>query len=228
MPLVLLLVLGLAFVGLARLAEAIVAGRVASQIQSSQNLRSAPTVRIAGFPFLTQALSGHYTRVDIATTGPVTQDGLTVQRVTARLDGVTAPAPEAIHGTLRELPTTSSYSTVTMTCAQLDTVLRHYGGLVGSTLRIVGVRRGHARIQGPLGLGVGVTATVRAGRIVVEPDRAGLAALPAPLASQLVNALATPIALPRLPFDLRFTSVTLEKSQVELVAVAHHTTFPLG
>jgi hypothetical protein len=70
---------------------------VATQMRRQLALRSDPSVRINGFPFLTQALAGHYSAVDVQATG-VSADPLHDLDVEATLHDVDAPLAEVTSG----------------------------------------------------------------------------------------------------------------------------------
>jgi hypothetical protein len=75
---------------------------VATQMRQQLELRSDPSVRINGFPFLTQALAGHYSAIDLRATG-VSVDPLHDLDVEATLHDVTAPLAEVTSGDLHSV-----------------------------------------------------------------------------------------------------------------------------
>jgi hypothetical protein len=75
---------------------------VAKQLRQQLRLASDPSVRINGFPFLTQALAGHYTAIDVRASG-VSADSLHDLDVEATLHGVDAPLPEVVSGKLHSV-----------------------------------------------------------------------------------------------------------------------------
>ncbi|MGH4006937.1 MAG: LmeA family phospholipid-binding protein [Pseudonocardiaceae bacterium] len=98
---VVLVVLGLAVAadfGAAAVAEYTLARKLKEQL----TLPSDPSVRINGVPFLTQALAGRYTAIDIRATGlPV--EPLRDVAVETTLHDVDAPLPEVISGSLQSV-----------------------------------------------------------------------------------------------------------------------------
>jgi hypothetical protein len=75
---------------------------VAQQMRQQLHLASEPSVRINGFPFLTQAVAGHYTSIDIQASG-VSADPLHDLDVEATLHDVEAPLAEVISGDLHSV-----------------------------------------------------------------------------------------------------------------------------
>lgn len=75
---------------------------VATQLRQQLALPSDPSVRINGFPFLTQALAGHYSAIDITATG-VSVDPLHDLDVQATLHDVDAPLAEVTSGDLHSV-----------------------------------------------------------------------------------------------------------------------------
>lgn len=75
---------------------------VAQQIRQQLALPSEPSVRIHGFPFLTQAVAGHYTAIDVqASAVPV--DPLRDLNIEATLHDVDAPLAEVRAGDVRSV-----------------------------------------------------------------------------------------------------------------------------
>lgn len=71
---------------------------VGQGVQREQGLAAPADVSIAGFPFLTQLLSGRYRQIDLAADGVQAGSGLTVDRVTVRLTDVSAGASDLLAG----------------------------------------------------------------------------------------------------------------------------------
>jgi hypothetical protein len=75
---------------------------VGKQMRQQLSLASDPSVRINGFPFLTQAVAGHYTSIDVQASG-VSADPLHDLDVEATLHDVNAPLVEVISGDLHSV-----------------------------------------------------------------------------------------------------------------------------
>ncbi|MGH3672435.1 MAG: LmeA family phospholipid-binding protein [Pseudonocardiaceae bacterium] len=75
---------------------------ISQQIRQQFRLASDPSVRIEGFPFLTQAVGGHYTAIDIEATG-LPADSLHDLDVQATLHDVDAPLSEVSAGDLHSV-----------------------------------------------------------------------------------------------------------------------------
>lgn len=221
-----LIVLGVLF-GLDRVAETVTARKMAERVQSTQHLTARPDVSIAGFPFLLQVLKGRYDDVTITANAPIDANGVSVDRATAHLHGVKVGLSDAIHGTVSDLPVQSGTGTALITYPQLDTIVHRYGGDVGKQITVSGVSPGHARLQGPFGLSLTVTAAVTNGALVVTPDQTELNALPGLLKPLVTDALARPIPLPAFPFNVHLESVKLDTTGVQLIASSTNSVFPV-
>ncbi len=76
--------------------------RVATQLRQQFTLSSDPSVRINGFPFLTQALAGRYSAIDVRASG-LSVDQLHDLDVEATLHNVDAPLSEVTSGHLQSV-----------------------------------------------------------------------------------------------------------------------------
>ena len=83
-------------------AAAVAEYKVAQQLRARLGLPTDPSVRINGVPFLTQALAGRYSAIDIRATG-LPADPLRDVAVEATLYDVDAPLSEVISGTLQSV-----------------------------------------------------------------------------------------------------------------------------
>jgi LmeA-like phospholipid-binding len=78
---------------------------VATQLRQQLTLPSDPSVRINGFPFLTQALAGRYSAIDVRASG-LSVDQLHDLDVEATLHNVDAPLSEVTSGNLQSVRAT--------------------------------------------------------------------------------------------------------------------------
>lgn len=83
-------------------AAAVAEHTVAKQVRQQLGLASDPSVRINGFPFLTQALAGQYPAIDVRASG-LSVDQLHDLDVEATLHDVDAPLSEVISGNLQSV-----------------------------------------------------------------------------------------------------------------------------
>jgi len=222
--LVVLVVLGAILVGADRIAEFAAARAVAHQLRSSEHLARDPQVHFAGFPFLTQALRGRFSEVDLTATDVQTA-AVPVARVSVRLLGVHASVARALAGRLRSVPVDSVSGTGLLRYADLASVLSRTlagvvsGGVTGGVTGGVRLRDagGRLAISGRASIGgstvpveVDCTVAVVGSSIRVVPQ---LAVLPV-LGSQTLPAsvqqqLAVTIPADRLPFGVRVRSVAV-------------------
>lgn len=75
---------------------------IAKQLRQQLTLANDPSVRINGFPFLTQAVAGHYPTIDLRA-GGIAADPLHDLDVEATLHDVEAPLSEVTSGDLRSV-----------------------------------------------------------------------------------------------------------------------------
>lgn len=219
--LALVVVVLVALIGLDRLA-AFGAGRaLAARIRVSQHLQSRPEVSIAGFPFLTQVLSGEYRDVTISTAGPELLQGVQVVRATVRLRGVKIAG--VFRWTVRDVPVSSGTATALISYRQLSQLLGQQLGVAGGSFSIRGAGPGHAQLAGPFGLALRFSAAVTGGALTVRLDPRSLQALPGTVRDVIASTLAAPIALPVLPYNATLAAGNLTPDGLVLTAVVPHT-----
>lgn len=214
-----LIVVVLVLVGLVvlvdRVAVAAAQREIARQVAAQAALSSPPTVKIHGFPFLTQAVSGHYDEIDIAM-GQVSRDGVTVDDVTADLRDIQAPLAELLGPGAKTIDAGSATATAVVPFATISRrvpsglVVRDRGGdllLTGYTT-VAGFR---VPVQALVTLDVtraGIVATPR------QIQAAG-ADLPVSVARQR---LAFVVPVHQLPMGLRITRVHVVPDGLQVTA----------
>lgn len=217
----------LALVVVDRGAALLAARSLARNVQSAQGLAQRPHLTIRGFPFLTQVVAGRYRRVDVSTAGPVSRQGVEVTQAQASLRGVRVSAFDALRGTVRQVPVASGTGSALLNYSELTAVLARYAGPVGAAVTVTGTSDGRARLNGPFGLSLRLTASITDSRVVVVPDASDLQTLPAPVRSAVTTALATPVQIPPLPFNVRLTSGRLGPDGMVPDATARDSLFPV-
>lgn len=87
---VILIVLIAMLAALDRVLAAAVADQISDRVATANDLRARPSVRVLGFPFLTQLASGDYRQVSITLGSSVTAGGVELSELDARFTGVHA------------------------------------------------------------------------------------------------------------------------------------------
>ena len=212
---VLLVILALAVVA-DRVAVGVAEDRVATELASAGALQGTPTVDIAGFPFLTQAVAGRYDDVRISLTAEqLGQPEGT--RADIALHGVRLPLSAAVSGSVQQVPVDRIDGTATLSYELLsaelgaDTTLEREGdGLrITRTVELLGR-------QLPL-TAVG-TVALDGGTLVIDVDRAAGAGveLPGLLVAQASDLLDLRYDIPALPFGLQLTGVSPDADGVDV------------
>lgn len=218
----LVVLLGLAVVA-DRVAVTVADKKVAQQIQQQGKLAGAPDVSITGFPFLTQAVAGRYSDVQISlTAADLDQPPGTSAQVS--LHGVRVPLSDVMSGSVQRIPVDRVDGTATLSyellAAQLggDTTLRKEGdGLrITKTVRV-----------GGLTVPLTATGTVKLEGNVLAIDvqqASGVGvSIPSYLVRQVSGLLGLRYKIPALPFGLQLTSVTPENDGVVVQVAASNT-----
>jgi hypothetical protein len=216
--LVALVVLALLVAALDRVALHLAETAVAQEARTSAGLQTTPTVRVHGFPFLTQALRGRYDRIDVHATD-VQHEGVRVSRLDATLLGARVPLADALHRDVTSLPVAGLTASAWVTYADLATRSR----LAGVTIEPVGDR---VRVTGRVSvLGETVRATavsrvsLRGSRIAVTATSVQVLDRQVPGAvSALAGALDLLVPVGRLPYDLRLTGLQVTSAGLRLSA----------
>ena len=212
---VVLLLLGLAVVA-DRVAVGVAEDKVAEQIATKGGLHGTPTVDIAGFPFLTQALRGRYDDVHIALTADeLGQPAGT--KADVDLHGVRVPLSSVLSGSVDQVPVDRIDGTATLSYALLSAQL---GG--DSTLRPEGDGLRITKTVELLGQTIPLTATgtvaLKGNQLVIDVHKAAGAGVDLPefLVSRASDLLDLRYDVPALPFGLQLTGVTPAEDGVHL------------
>ena len=214
--LVVLLLLGGLAVGADRVAVGIAEDKVAEQLAAKGGLSGTPTVDIAGFPFLTQAVAGRYDGVRISLTAEeLGQPAGT--RADIALHGVHVPLSSVVSGSVEKVPVDRVDGTATLSYALLsaqlggDTRLRREGdGLrITKTIEVLGQTI-------PL-TAVG-TVSLDGNQLVVDVEKATGAGVDLPdfLVTRVSDLLDLRYDVPALPFGLQLTEVEPAEDGVDV------------
>jgi hypothetical protein len=218
----LVVLLGLAVVA-DRVTVRIAEQKVAQQIARQGGLSGTPDVTITGFPFLTQAVAGHYDDVRIAlTAAELGQPAGT--RADVSLHGVRVALSDALSGSVSQIPVDRVDGTATLSYALLaaqlggDTTLRYEstGLRITKTVTVLGqtlplTATGTVRLQGNV-LAVDVAHVTGAG-----------VQIPGALVSRVSHLLDLQYRIPALPFGLTLTSVRPAADGVVVTVAASNT-----
>lgn len=214
----LLVVLAALVVAADRVGVRVAQTEVAKQLQKSADLASRPTVTIDGVPFLTQALSGTYHRIEVGATD-LRRGGVHVTSLEAELTGVRVPLADALRGDVTRIPVDSVTATALVTYADLA----HESGLVGVTIT---PSDGEVHVTGRItvmGRTVTATATSRVelrGRSIAITARSlkVLGQTTPALLGALAGRLDLLVPVGSLPYDLRLTGLSVTTEGVLLQA----------
>ena len=212
---VVLLLLGLAVLA-DRFAVGIAEGKVAEQVAAKGGLQGKPTVDIAGFPFLTQAVRGRYDDVRVALTADqLGQPAGT--RADIDLHGVHVPLSSVLSGSVGRVPVDRIDGTATLSYALLSAKL---GG--DSAVRAEGAGLRVTKTVDLLGQTIPLTAAgtvmLDGNQLVIDVSKAAGAGvdLPAFLVSRASDLLDLRYDIPALPFGMHVTGVTAFEDGVHL------------
>ncbi len=213
-----------------RLTAQAAAHALSVRARQSGQLASDPTVNIKGFPFLTQAVRGRYTEIDITTHG-IHRDGLRLDTVTGRFRGVHVGLAAALDGRVSAVPIDQASGTVDVTYADLDAFLaprRISVRAVGGVLEVSGMATAAGKrvlVAGP------VQVTLTGGVLALIPTAGSLrpaaGLLPAAAGRAAAAALTVRVTLSALPFGLTLRSLAVEPTELTISAAASGLVVPV-
>ena len=191
---------------------------VAQQARQGAGLTTTPSVRVRGFPFLTQALRGRFGRIDISATD-LDRGGVRVSSLKATLRDVLIPWQQALNGSATSIEVGSLQATAVVAYADLAHRSRVMGVTItpeGDALRVTG------RVT-VLGQTVRVSAlssvALKRGRIAVTARSLRVLGQSTPgLVNALAGALDLLVPIGALPYDLKLTSLQVTPSGLQLEA----------
>jgi hypothetical protein len=224
---VFLIVVAILLVVADRVACGVAERAIGTKIQSSNHLAQRPNVKVSGFPFFTQALSGRYQRIDASTDDLVADGGLTIDRLDVRLNGVHVALADALHRQVSSAPVDSATADATVGYASINAVAK--ANLPNDDLKVVFAQGQGDRLSvtgtyhGSL-LDAKISAQaqvqIRKGELVVKLASETLDSLPAQVRSQVASLLSGSYKLPALPFGFEAKSVAVGPTGVTVRATA--------
>lgn len=194
---------------------------LADQVQRTSALDARPDVDVTGFPFLTQALSGRYDRIDVRA-ADVPAGRLELARLDATLQGVRAPLTDLVAGAVTDVPVRTvtaravvSYDQVSQQYEDRELVVEPDGERVRirTAVDVLGQRlvaEALSRVEAVDGELVVTAEEIRLSDGSADSD----------LLLTLRVQLDRRVPVDDLPYDLALTRVTVRPEGVELFAAA--------
>ncbi|MEC3914834.1 LmeA family phospholipid-binding protein [Nocardia sp. CDC160] len=218
--LILIVVLVAAVVVGDRVAVVMAQNEIARRIASEYSLPHQPSVRIGGFPFLTQAVDGTYHDIDIRV-GDWNDKDVSVRDLDVKLTDVSAPLDDILNGRITNLVAATATANGVVS---YDTV-QHYApdGIESITYGPDGMEAsGKFSVQGikvPAKVVATVASTddgIKVTPVSVRPA-AGGPAIPLALVSE---SLAFTVPLKQLPLGAHLTTIKAASDGIHVTAVA--------
>ena len=206
----------LVLVGLDFAARAAAQAVVARDVQTTEGLAQQPDVQVNGFPFLLQALRGRYDDVRVKLQGVPAGGTLRLDDVDARLTGVHVSLSTVLRRGRERVPVDAVQVSGTATYATLDaqanaaipsglgTVQFSDGGngQVKATVHVTG-------LGAPLTLNGLAKVSLVQGKVRITLPQSAVAQLPQTFRPAAAQLLTQTVSLPRLPFGLTATAVSV-------------------
>lgn len=203
-----------------RIAAQVAEGRIAAVVQSDAHLAHKPHVTVHGFPFLTQAVSGDYDRIEVSADDIFDSTNGTGSTTAVNFDGVHIPASKAVSGQVRAVPVDHVAGRVDVAFADIEAASRVPGLTVrqvpghpdelsvGESVTVLGVA-----------VSVGVTAEVSVSNNTITLKATGLnvaggQSLPASLLDKIRSQAGFSVKVPGLSSGVRLTSVSVDPQAV--------------
>jgi hypothetical protein len=217
----------LLLVGVDRIAVRVAQGEAAKLFQSSQGLDRKPSIRIAGFPFLTQVAAGKFGQVTVNAAGLTVGDSdrtLRIASLNARLTGV---------HTSRNFSSARADSAT----AEADISYPDLSASLGMPIEYADSTDGRGRVKATRSVTVAgrqfsgtvsaeITVSGRNTLSFVSPKVAvGIANVPQAITDALVAVFARPLSLSGLPNGLNLQSVTASPDGLTVALSGERLTF---
>ena len=217
-------VIALLLVVVDRVAVRLAQSAISTQVAASGELTGEPTVAIGGFPFLTQALGGRYSSIEVHADGLVDNRG--VAKFDASLTGVRLPLSAVLSGSVDQVPVDLLSGRVVLTYAELERRIANRRLSLtpaGDLLRVTGSVTVLGRTFSASALS---SLEVSGAKVRVTAQRFEVGAKPADavLTAALGKRLDFDISVGTLPYDLTLSSVAVTPAGVQATATARNTT----
>jgi LmeA-like phospholipid-binding len=217
-------VLAVLFVAADRVAAAIAENQISDRIAAAYQLSSKPRVSISGFPFLIQAVTGHYGQVSVSVS-EVQADGATLRDLQVRFTGVHASLGQLLGHGPATVTADHAAGSATLAWGQLDRRLPP--GLRArpdgkDALRVWGVLRHQgSRIPVSGTVSLGVTGS----GIAVIPDSVSAAGASGPASAAYSSQLQVVVPLRTLPLHLHLATLRITHGGLRIGASAQNVRF---
>ncbi|HEY6276781.1 MAG TPA: DUF2993 domain-containing protein [Streptosporangiaceae bacterium] len=208
-----------------RIAVAAAENQIGARVAATYGLPDKPRVAIAGFPFLTQVVTGDYRQISVHATG-VQAGGATLRWLSARLTGVHVSLPQVLGHGAGTVTASRATGSALIGFAELDQRLPPGVRLsqAGHRLRVSGeLSEGGVRL--PVSATVALRVTPVGIQIASRAVRTAGRRLPVYLARRYLPRLSFDIPLRTLPLHLRVTSVAVTSAGLRIGASAHDVHF---
>ena len=204
-----------------RVAAHVAGDRIATIVKTDAGLARTPHVVVKGFPFLTQAASGHYHRINVTATDIFNTGQLPGAVLQLDFANVKIPLSTVLNGKVNNVPVGTVTGTVTIPFANLQAAagvpgLSILSGVSGSADEIKVSE--DVKIQtGNLTVLLTARVTARGDSIVVTPldlTTAGGTPVPAAVKTQVLAEAVLSVKLPGLPSGVGINAVSVEAGGV--------------
>lgn len=225
--LIFLVVVGIALVVGDRMGVAAAQDEIGRKIAQEYGLAEQPSVKIGGFPFLTQAVDGRYEDVEIRA-GEWTDQGISVRNLEVKLTGVSAPLTDLLQSRTSNIEADEATATALV---PYDTVK----GYAPAGVESISDSPEGLRVTGKFeveGIPVPVPATVV---VTVNPTAGGIEVVPVSVQSTmggptvslawLRDSLTFTVPLQKLPLGAELTAIKPSADGLLVTAVAHQVRF---
>ncbi len=221
--LITLAVIALVLVVVDRIAVTVAQGAIASQVSASGELSGGPGVSIGGFPFLTQALSGNYSSIEVHADGLAGNRG--VSQFDASLTGVRLPLSAVLSGSVDRVPVDLLTSRAVLPYAELEKRVakrRLTLSPAGDLLRVTGSVTVLGRTLSASALS-SVEVSGNNVRVTAQRFEVGAKAADAVLTAALGKRLDFTVGVGKLPYGLVLRSVSVTPTGIMAAASARNT-----